>query len=215
MTARAQRGRVGVAVLSAAAGFACCAFLIVSGEAAASASVVVKPKPGQEITHHPVRFVVRAGPEAEDLKARLNGVRIGRDFLVTRRGRRVLSISNSHGLRHGSNVLKVVARTHRGTVVRRSTVRFTVAHKRPLAGAGRDRRIARGDRIKLKGGVVEHPDGPRGDRVRWTVVRAPRGSRLRRGDAAAKPVSSAGSVGLRSATSTKPTFNPTSTAAIR
>ena len=146
---------------------------------AAKPRVVVKPKPGQEITHHPVRFVVRAGPESGDLRARLNGVSIGRHFLVKRRGVRVLSLSNSHGLRHGRNVLKVVARSKQGTRIRRSKVRFEVAHKRPLTGAGRDRRIVRGSRIQLDGQVIAHPDGPSGDRVRWKVIRAPRGSRLR------------------------------------
>ena len=70
--------------------------------AAAKQRVIIKPKPGQEVTQHPVRVVVRAGPESGDLHARLNGVSIGRHFLVRRRGIRVLNVSNSYGLRHGA-----------------------------------------------------------------------------------------------------------------
>ena len=169
-------------------------------------AVVVSPKPGQRVKRHPVRFVVRAGPETGDLRARLNGVAIGRHFLVQRRGRRVLSVSSSHGLRHGRNVLKVVARTHRGTRVRRSKVRFTVAHRRPLSGAGRDRRIVRGSRIKLNGRVREHPRGPSGDPVRWKIVDVPRRSRLLRRSASKS--ASAKQPGLRAPTSLRAGIKP-------
>jgi hypothetical protein len=175
------------------------------GSAGAKSRVIVKPKAGQEIAHHPVRFVVRAGPEAGDLRARLNGVAIGRHFLVKRRGVRVLGVSNSHGLHHGRNVLKVVARSKRGTRIRRSKVRFDVTHKRPLTGAGRDRRIVRGSRFELNGQVVEHPNGRSGDRVRWKILRAPRGSRLRPGG---KSRLAGAAPALRQATSLSPTLKP-------
>lgn len=204
MRTRAQRRWTAFSVALLA-----CALLCAPGQAGAAKSprVVVKPKPGQQITHHPVRLVVRAGPETGDLRARLNGVAIGRHFLVQRRGRRVLSVSNSHGLHHGRNVLKVVARTRNGTRVRRSTVRFSVAHRRPLAGAGRDRRIVRDSRVELRGRVVEHPKGRSGDRVRWQIVDAPRGSRFGRGSASSSSAK-AQSSGLEGANSLTPSFRP-------
>jgi hypothetical protein len=186
---------------------AACALVAVPGQAVAKQGVILKPKPGQQITHHPVRLVVHAGPEITDLKARLNGVPVSRDFLVRRRGRRVLAASSSHGLRHGRNLLTVIAYTRHGTRIRRAKVRFNVAHKRPLAGAGRDRRIVRRSPVKLKGRSVEHPRGPSGDRVRWKIVQAPRGSRLRR-KSHAKLVPGAGRFGLKSTTTRSPIFKP-------
>ena len=170
-----QRGRiaVGAAVLA-------CALLSATDQALATPGVIVAPKPGQDVTRHPVRFVVRSGPESADLRARLNGVPIGSHFLVGKPGQRVLSASASHGLQHGPNVLEVSAR--RGSRVRHATVRFNVAHQRPLTGAGRDRTAVVGNTIELGGRVTEHPEGPSGDEVRWEVVAAPRGSEVQTGD---------------------------------
>jgi hypothetical protein len=100
---------------------------LVEDEATAASrrpSVVIYPKPGLRIRRHSVRFVVHAGPEHNDLRARLNGFGIGWDFGVRRHQRRVVHASASHGLRYGRNMLKVVARS-RGRV-RRATVRFTL-----------------------------------------------------------------------------------------
>ena len=102
-------------------------------------------------------------------------------------------------------MLKVVARSKQGTLIRRSKVHFNVAHKRPLTGAGRDLRLVRGNRIQLNGKVIEHPDGPSGDRVRWEVIRAPRGSRLRPGG---KSKLAASTPALRRPTSLRPTLKP-------
>ena len=200
-------GAARAAVLCSAFLIAAMAFAGEAGHAATTKPVVLKPKPGQQITRHPVRFVVHAGPEVQDLKARLNGVAIGRQFLVRRPGIRELSVSSSHGLRHGRNVLKVTARTRHGTRVRRSTVRFTVAHRRPLAGAGRDRRAVVGSPTELRGRVIEHPHGPSGDRVRWKLVHAPRGSRLRRGSGP-KRASGPASASVTQPTSLSPAFKP-------
>jgi len=192
--------------LAGIAGIACCLLLAAAGTAAAKPRVIVKPSPGQRVKQHPVRIVVRAGPEDADLKARLNGTRVSKDFTVARPGRRVLDASASHGLRHGRNVLRVVARRRFGAQVRRSTLRFTVAHKRPLTGAGRDRRVVEGRKVELNGVVIEDPRGPSGDRVRWKVVHAPRGSRLR-GSRGSQRASGKGA-GLRGARTLSPTFKP-------
>jgi hypothetical protein len=145
------------------------------------------------VTQHPVRVIVRAGPESGDLRARLNGVAVGHHFLAGRPGRRVLIASASHGLRHGPNVLKLTAR--RGARVRHATVRFDVGHQRPLTGAGRDRTVVAGSTIELGGRVIEHPDGPSGDGVSWELVNAPRGSGVETED-------------LRGARSLTPSFTP-------
>lgn len=173
---------------------------------AAKPRVVIAPKAGQRLTRAPVRFVVHAGPEINDLQASLNGTSIGRDFLVGRRSRRVLTVSNSYGLRPGRNVLKVVAYTNHGTRIRRATVRFTVADRLAWAGAGVDLRVARGSAVELHG----HDEEPRslagGRQVRWKIVDVPRGSRLLR-HSASQP-GNAPMQGLHAPDSLTPTFRP-------
>jgi hypothetical protein len=92
---------------------------------AATASPVLSPKQGARLPASLVRFEVRAGREHEDLRATLNGVAIGHDFARAGRWTRRLSGSHSHGLRRGTNVLRVRARTSNGSAT--ATVRFTVA----------------------------------------------------------------------------------------
>jgi hypothetical protein len=103
-------------------------------------------------------------------------------------------------------VLKVVARSKHGTRIRRSKVRFTVAHRRPLAGAGVDRRIVRRSKLKLEGNVREHPHGPNAKGVRWKIVDVPRRSKLLRRSASKSAKGEPR--GLRAPTSRAPTFKP-------
>jgi hypothetical protein len=152
-----------------------------------------------------VRIVVRAGPETGDLRARLNGVRIGRHFLVQGRGRRALNVSNSHGLRYGRNVLEIVARSQDGIRERGSKVRFFVTHRKPLAGAGRDQRVVRGGRVELGGRVVRYSKRSGGKRVRWRILDAPRGSRFGRMAGSPRFGASGGLAGARTLT---PSFRP-------
>ncbi|HST42836.1 MAG TPA: hypothetical protein VLK58_25155 [Conexibacter sp.] len=169
--------------LAAAAG-ALATFVVATASATAAAapnaaSPVISPRPGQVVTAHRVKLVVRAGHEHGDLRVTLNGRAIGRDFPLARRGTRTLWVANSHGLRHGGNVLRVHART--GYRTRTATVRFTVRRSAPLVGAGRDRSVTAGTPAHL-GGHLHHRPGARrkrATRVRWTVVAAPRGSRVR------------------------------------
>lgn len=152
------------------------------GAAASKPALVKSPKQGQRVLTHSLRFVVRSGPERGDLRAWLNGRPVDKDFRVVAGKRlRVLDASATDGLRYGRNVLKVAVRKKpQGTRFGRAKVRFTVAHRRPLTGAGRDRRIVAGTRIELRGRVKLHPVDS-GDRaLRWKVVGAPRGSKLRR-----------------------------------
>lgn len=152
-----------------------------------AASPVLAPQPGATITAHRARIVVRSGHEHGDLRATLNGRAIGREFpLAGRGGRRTLWVSTSHGLRHGRNVLKVRARS--GYRTRSATVRFSVARRAPLVGAGRDRIVTAGTHTHLGGHVRRHPRASGrtpAPRVRWTVLSTPRGSRVRAVAAAA------------------------------
>ena len=136
--------------------------------------IVLSPHPGQRVADTKLWLVVRAGPNWGDLGARLNGVQVGRDFAVGRHGRRLLRVSPSHGLRRGRNVLKVVVR--RGGHRRHAKVVFDVVGRQPLIGAGRDRRVLLGSRIRLHGEV--HPDrSDSGTRsLHWRLIGAPRKS---------------------------------------
>jgi hypothetical protein len=193
------------AVLSVAVA---CALAGAPSAGAQSPSPVITPKPGARIVKAPVRIDVRAGREVGDLRATLNGVEIGEDFGRVHRSLRRLTISHSHGLRHGRNVLRVTARTGRTT--RRATVRFVLGTRRLLVGAGRDTHAAVGARISLRG-VARHPSGRSSTRVRWRVVSAPRASRLRPGRgprAVAAQAAGTTAPALTGAGSATPTFTP-------
>lgn len=156
-----------------------------AASAAPRASAIVSPTPGQRITRSTVRFVVRAGPEHRDLIARLNGVSIGEEFERRSSSTRTLRLTASHGLRHGRNELRVTAR--RGGKLTRSTVRFTVAHDFPIVGAGRRTRGTVGTAHHLRGRVTLPSKRATTPRIRWSVVRAPRGSRFAPKRAATRP----------------------------
>ncbi len=126
------RGRLVVGGVGFALAVVLCAG---AGSAHAASRVIVRPRPAARIRANTVLIVVRAGPEYNDVQARLNGVGVGRDFVRRGENLRVLGASASHGLRPGRNVLRVTARW-RGRV-RRAVVRFRVV-RRILAGAGRD-----------------------------------------------------------------------------
>ena len=112
------------------------------------------------------------------------------------RGKRSATLSRSHALRHGSNVLRIAARRGDGTW-RKRTVRFAVSHRRPLAGADRDRQVVEGQPMTLRGTAKAAP-GTRGPlSYRWRLVSAPKDSRHRRGSEA-----------LSDATARRPRFTP-------
>jgi hypothetical protein len=171
---------------------------------AAARGVVITPKPAERIGKHPVRIVVRAGPEHGDLRARLNGVQVGEEFVRASRGRRVLKASNSHGLKHGHNKLRVVA--ERNGAVRRRTVRFRVGHRRPMAGAGLDLRAQVAGRARLEGEVARRKGGHRPRPVRWRVVKAPKQAQISTGTRARR--AAALQRALRSPRTATPIFRP-------
>ncbi|HKZ15792.1 MAG TPA: hypothetical protein VJL81_18295 [Solirubrobacterales bacterium] len=168
--------------------------------------LIVSPGPGQQVRSNHLRLVVRAGPEHEDLKARLNGVAIGRRFGVEpAKRRRTLDVSPIDGLRRGRNVLKVWVRGPGG--YHHATVRFDIAHHRPLASAGVDRRIVVGSRVELQGllKLDKSDQGPR--HLRWAVVAAPARSllSLRAGTVAERSAERSAFGGRRTLS---PTFRP-------
>src|SRR5947209_11602486 len=69
------------------------------GTTAASARVVLSPRPGQRVRAYPFTVRVRAAGDLPDLRAWLNGRAIGPDFAEARRGVRSLEVSVSQGLR--------------------------------------------------------------------------------------------------------------------
>lgn len=149
-----------------------------SGSAVSSGSgkarVIAFPKPGSAVRSHLVKLRVRA-KEGDLLTARLNGKAIGIDFDRPRGGIRKLTVSASHGLRRGRNLLKVsVAKPNRAP--RRAKIRFRVRTRRPLVGAGRDRRLSAGVRTRLAARILPRKVARHSGRVRWKVLRAPRGA---------------------------------------
>jgi len=152
---------------------------------AVKARLQLSPKNGTKVGAHPVRLTVRTGKNATVEAARLNGADIGKELRSTGPKRFAMTASASHGLRHGRNTLRVRILAGNGKM-RARTSTFRVVHTKPLAGAGRDRTVGAGGTIRLKGTAISHPS-KRGTRITrtWTVLRAPKGSALRRSKGAA------------------------------
>ncbi len=138
---------------------------------------------------------VRARTVPQQLIARLNGKRLRWPLGLAPGRRTALRLGADDGLRFGPNRLQVLARRGDGVfdVERR---RVFVPRTAPLAGAGRDRRVAAGSRARLDGRSSRA--ARRGAKLsyRWKVVRKPRGAPARlRGSASARPRLLAGNPG--------------------
>jgi len=118
----------------------------------AGRSLILSPRSGKVLGAHPIRVRVRAGQHARVFRAQLNGHPIAKYFSrPSRRGVRRLQASATYGLRHGKNRLHV--RVHRARGPKRSEwARFRIRHNRPLAAAGKDSKVAAGDKVYLDGG---------------------------------------------------------------
>jgi hypothetical protein len=190
---------------------------------------IASPRPGERIGHNHLRLLVVAGPEREDLRARLNGVAIGKRFRVNlERHRRYLQASLVDGLRPGRNTLVVwVKRKDRG--YRRAAVHFVVAGRAPMTSAGRDLRVTAGARTELHGQLLMPPStqggaaqasaaqasaaqgGPAqgGPEVEWSIVSAPSRSELSTPLATiASPPGGPEPAGLEEADTLSPVFAP-------
>lgn len=139
--------------------------------------LILQPRPDQRIKTHRVRIVVRSGPERFDLKAKLNGVKIGSRFKVKLQKRqRVLDATLVDGLRRGRNVLHVSVRGRHG--YRHRTIRFFVVHHKPLTSAGTVRRVLAGTPLRLQGMIKLDRSDKGKRRVHWDLVGAPRRSAM-------------------------------------
>ncbi len=123
-----------------------------------------------------IRRTRRAGRDRR-VRIRLNGRDVTKAKRLGPLARYTLSLSGTHGLRHGVNRLDVrvtEARHGRYVLIKR---RFRVHRSRPIAAAGYDKPAEPGVRVTL-GGRSRAARGGR-LRYRWTIVRRPRGSRAR------------------------------------
>lgn len=147
------------------------------GGHAKAAGAIVSPRPGQRIDDDDLKVVVRAGPDGDDIRARLNGVSIAGQFLVDdAEDRRYLDASLSDGLRRGRNKLVVWVKRPDDTY-RRSSVDFDVVDRDPMAAAGLDIRATAGAPVQLDGELLRPGSGP-ASRIDWRVLSAPPHSRL-------------------------------------
>jgi len=191
---------------------------------AKSSGPIASPRPGERIQRNHLRLVVAAGPERDDLRARLNGVPIGKRFRVNlRRHRRYLEASLVDGLRRGRNTLVVWVKRE-GSGYWRAAVNFVVAHRAPMTSAGRDLRVTAGARTELHGQVLmpastqggaaqasAAQDGPEqsSPEVEWSVVSAPARSELSAPLATiAPPPGGPEPAGLEEADTLSPIFAP-------
>lgn len=137
---------------------------------------IVSPKPQQSVSRHTTRIIVRAPHGIR--RAQLNTTRLrNNEFTLDADGaRRVMTVSSSHGLKHGDNTLRItINKRYKGTVTK--IVRFRVTGKQLLAGAGRERRVAAGSGVTLNGTARLHPSmRDRSTRHRWKIVHKPIGS---------------------------------------
>ena len=122
---------------------------------------------------------VRVAAPPRRLSAKLNGRRLPW-LRGTMPGRtEVLRLGADDGLRFGVNRLQVMAIRDDGAFdVERRTIR--VSRRTPLAGAGRDRRAAAGDGVRLDGRSSRAAvAAPARLRYRWKVVAKPRGAKAK------------------------------------
>jgi hypothetical protein len=164
--------------------------LIPSAPAAAAegAATTAERAPGfmtVRLARHPTRRAVRARVTTRDgvrgvampdaLSARLNGRRITREFRTGLGTLTSASLGADTGARFGRNRLVVRAADGHGRVDREAH-HFVIRRIRPLAGAGPDRRVKVGRRIRLHGRAKATRRGHR-LRFRWRVVGRPGGRR--------------------------------------
>lgn len=141
------------------------------------------PARGRRFTSAPVDLTMRVPSRASRLAVWLNGRPVPPDQWERpwRAGRVGMVLTASDGLRHGGNVLRVVAR--RGTRGQSVVRRFTLAGGAPLAGAGRHRLVHAGTRVVLDGRTSRSRGGgattAQALAYSWRLVGAPDGSAAR------------------------------------
>jgi hypothetical protein len=122
---------------------------------------------------------VRArAPRADTLRVTLNGRPVAREFKRDRRGAWRATLAADNGLRFGPNRLTVTAFNDGGRY-RRIRHMFRIRRTGPLISAGRPRTVRRDNVLRLDGRATRAAH--RGDRVRlrWRIVKRPRGSKAK------------------------------------
>jgi hypothetical protein len=132
-----------------------------------------------------VQVRVKLG-KVTDFRATLNGRRVTSEFSRGRRSK-VASLAADDGLRFGRNRLSITAFDRYGGDYRTIRRSFFIGRGAPLIGAGPDRVVDSGARIRLDGSSSRAGRGTLA--LRWQIARRPAGSKARlRGDRGAKPV---------------------------
>jgi hypothetical protein len=122
---------------------------------------------------------VRATSRPRQLSAKLNGKRLRWPLGLVPARRETLPLGSDDGLHYGVNHLRVLAvgKGDRYDVEKR---RIVVPRDRPLAGAGADRKVAVGQKVKLDGRSSRAARGGAGNlSYRWKIISRPSGSKAR------------------------------------
>ena len=113
------------------------------------------------------------------LTAKLNGRRLHWPLGLNPLRKETLRLGSDDGLHFGVNRLRVFA-IGAGGVYDTVTRKVRVTRARPLAGAGRDRRIVAGRRVRLDGSSSVPAHGKSATlSYRWKIVRKPPGSKAK------------------------------------
>jgi serine-type D-Ala-D-Ala carboxypeptidase/endopeptidase (penicillin-binding protein 4) len=118
-----------------------------------SSVLVLSPRPGQVVRANSAQIRLQVPNGRYVVQGRLNGAAIQGSLAGQISRVRTLNASISHGLRRGTNVLRVQL-LQGATVVRKATVRFRVTPNRALVGAGRDRFVVAGQPVDLRGTIA-------------------------------------------------------------
>ena len=140
------------------------------------AALVLSPRAGQVVRANSVTIRLQVPSARYVVRGRLNGAAIQGSLAGQTSRVRTLNASISHGVRRGTNVLRVEL-VQGATIVRRATVRFTVTPNRPLVGAGRDRFVVVGQPVNLSG-TIANQAGSRLAALKaasgWRLISGPR-----------------------------------------
>jgi hypothetical protein len=143
---------------------------------AAPSLIRVGPAPRGGVGRVVLRPIAGGIAAPDRLRVRLNGRDVTRAFGGHRGLPHDAWLGATDGLHHGRNTLIVTA--HRRDDSQRVRRTIVVPKGTPIPGAGADQTAGAGDDVRLDGtGSLARDGRHRARRLRWRIVRAPRGSR--------------------------------------